>query len=141
MLYQTLAASGGYEHHLAYLLQNYVLRAPIKHMLVSVPLALRGAYVAHWWGVAMLIAAVVWTMRALRRRDADGSFFDGKVYLITVLPALFMLAFNASVAVNQVRYNLMLIPAYAIAGGLTVRWFAGRVGGRVVQRYPIGSAT
>ena len=36
------------------------------------------------------------------------------------LPAWFMLAFNAAVSVNQVRYNLLLIPAYSTAGALAL---------------------
>jgi hypothetical protein len=42
------------------------------------------------------------------------------------LPAWFMLALNSAVAVNQVRYNLMLIPAYAVAGALSIRALAER---------------
>jgi 4-amino-4-deoxy-L-arabinose transferase-like glycosyltransferase len=134
MLFETLAASGGYAHHLSYLLHTYIFRMPLKHLLVSIPLALRGAYVSHWWGVVLLIACLVWTVRALRRPRIGESRFDRGVYLVTMLPALFMLAFNAGVAVNQVRYNLMLIPAYAIAGGLTFRQFAPRFVERIADR-------
>ncbi len=131
MLYATLAASGGYEHHLGYLLHDYILRMPLKHILVSIPLALRGAYVAHWWGFVLLIACGAWTLRALRCSSAGEMGFNHNIYLVTVLPALFMLAFNAAVAVNQVRYNLMLIPAFSIAGGLMLR-FLGRL---LVRRF------
>jgi hypothetical protein len=82
----------------------------------------------------LLIACLVWTVRALRRPRIGESRFDRGVYLVTMLPALFMLAFNAGVAVNQVRYNLMLIPAYAIAGGLTFRQFAPRFVERIADR-------
>jgi|GEM_PF-2699930 len=119
MLPQTLAASGGYEHHLSYLLHTYILRMPVKHLLVSIPLALRGAYVAHWWGFCLLIPSLAWTVAALRRR-----FPGAGVFLLMALPAWFMLAFNASVAVNQVRYNLMLIPLYALSGALTLRFLS-----------------
>jgi hypothetical protein len=138
MLYETLAASGGYAHHLSYLLHAYILRMPLKHVLVSIPLALRGAYVSHWWGFVLLIACLVWTVRAMRRPRIGEIRFDHGVYLVTVLPALFMLAFNAGVAVNQVRYNLMLIPAYAIAGGLTLRQCALGFGERRARRVPVG---
>lgn len=123
MLDETLAAAGGYEHHLGYLLQNYILRMPLKHLLVTIPLALRGAYVAHWWGFLLAFACVWWTVAAVRRRGpaSDAKRFDRVAFLIVALPAWFMLAFNAAVAVNQVRYNLMLVPAYAAAGGLTFR--------------------
>jgi len=139
MLYDTLAASGGYEHHLSYLLHTYILRMPLKHVLVSIPLALRGAYVAHWWGVVLLIACGAWTTRAIKRPlRSDEKSFDRGIYLVMALPAVFMVALNASIAVNQVRYNLILIPAYACAGGLTLRWFAEWSAGRLGYRRPVG---
>ena len=113
MLPQTLAASGGYEHHLGYLLRHYILAMPVWHAMVALPLALRGAYVAHWWGFLLLPVCAVFTWRAVRRRLG---------FAIVALPAWFMLAFNALVAVNQIRYNLMLVPAYAIAAALGLRW-------------------
>jgi hypothetical protein len=59
----------------------------------------------------VLLGAALWcTARALRQ----GAWR----YLVVALPAWFMLALNAAVAVNQVRYNLMLIPPYAIAGAM-----------------------
>jgi 4-amino-4-deoxy-L-arabinose transferase-like glycosyltransferase len=124
MLYETLAASGGYENHLSYLLKNYIFRMPVTHALVSIPLALRGAYVAHWWGFVLFFTCIVWTIRAIRGRHA--LYFDNASFLVMALPAWFMLALNSAVAVNQVRYNLMLIPAYAVAGGLSLgRWGIG----------------
>jgi 4-amino-4-deoxy-L-arabinose transferase-like glycosyltransferase len=141
MLYETLAKSGGYANHLSYLLHAYIFRMPLKHLLVSIPLALRGAYVSHWWGFVLLMACLVWTVRAVRRPRMGEMKFDRGVYLVTVLPALFMLAFNAGVAVNQVRYNLMLIPTYAIAGGLTLRHVALRLGERRNCRLSIGRGT
>ncbi len=144
MLYESLAASGGYEHHLGYLLRAYIFRMPLKHLLVSIPLALRGAYVAHWWGFVLLIACLAWTVRALRCSGARETSVSQNIYLVTVLPALFMLAFNAAVAVNQVRYNLMLVPAYSIAGGLTlrllVRRFAEIQGRQLSYRHPVWRA-
>jgi hypothetical protein len=119
MLDQTLAAAGGYEHHMRYLLFHFIFRMPVWHALVSVPLALRGAYVAHWWGFGLLVPCLLWTWIALRRGHA--------AFLIVALPAWFMLALNAAVAVNQVRYNLMLIPAYALAGAFSLRWLAHAV--------------
>ncbi len=129
MLYETLAASGGYAHHLSYLLQHYVFRMPLKHALVSIPLALRGAYVAHWWGFVLFIVCLAWTVRALLRVGTP--HFDKVSFLTMAMPAWFMLALNSAVAVNQVRYNLMLIPAYAVAGALSVKGLADRHARRV----------
>jgi 4-amino-4-deoxy-L-arabinose transferase-like glycosyltransferase len=118
MLGETLKAAGGYEHHLRYLLETYILAMPVWHMAVSIPLALRGAYVSHWWGFVLLpvcLWVTGWSVFRGRRR-----------YLVVALPALFMLAFNASVAVNQTRYNLLLVPAYAVAGAMGLRAAASR---------------
>ena len=117
MLDETLKAAGGYDHHLSYLLHTYIFAMPVWHMAVSVPLALRGAYVAHWWGFVLLPVCLWASFRALLKGDAR--------YLAVALPAMFMLAFNASVAVNQVRYNLLLVPAYAVAGALSLRAATG----------------
>jgi hypothetical protein len=128
MLDETLRASGGYEHHLGYLLHHYILAMPVWHLAVTVPLALRGAYVSHWWGL-VLLPVCLWRIAVAIRRGEDG-------FLAVALPALFMLVFNAAVAVNQPRYNLLLVPAFAVAGALGLRaaasgwhaWRAARAG-------------
>ena len=121
MLDETLAASGGYEHHLGYLMHTYILHMPLTHLMVAVPLALRGAYVDHWWGFALLVPALLWTVAGMRGRPPETNG-DKLGFLTLALPAWFMLAFNASVAVNQVRYNLMLMPVYSVAGALSIAW-------------------
>ena len=132
MLPETLAAAGGYDHHLRYLLTHYIFRMPVWHVLVSIPLALRGAYVAHWWGFILLPAALVCTVLALRRAWRGGqSGWSAAAFLVMALPAWFMLALNAGVAVNQVRYNLLLILPYAVAGGLGLRVLWLRAGLRL----------
>ena len=113
MLQSTLAAAGGYDHHLGYLLRRYILPHPLWYAAVSLPLALRGAWIDHDWGLVLGPICLWHTIVALRDEEAAE-----RPFLAIALPAWFMLAFNASVAVNQTRYNLMLVPAYAIAGGL-----------------------
>ena len=136
MLAETLAASGGYAHHLSYLLHHYIFRMPVKHALVSLPLALRGAYVAHWWGFVLFFACLAWTLQAQRRRGA--LYFDKVSFLVMALPAWFMLALNSAVAVNQPRYNLMLIPAYAVAGGLGLKALAEGYAAGLWRRFRVG---
>ena len=53
---------------------------------------------------------LVLTIVACRRRDT--------AFLLLATPAWFMLAFNAAIAVNQVRYNLMLVIPYAVTGAI-----------------------
>jgi 4-amino-4-deoxy-L-arabinose transferase-like glycosyltransferase len=112
LLTQTLEASGGYENHLSYLLHTYIFKEPLKHALVTIPMALRGAWVDHDWGLVLGLVCIGMTVTAVRRRETG--------FLVLALPAWFMLLFNAAVAVNQVRYNLMLIPPYAVAGAMVV---------------------
>ena len=134
LLPQTLAAAGGYPHHLAYLLTHHVLRTPVWHVLVSIPLALRGAYVAHWWGFVLFCPALALTWAARPGASLPSPLLDTwrddatsrTALRLLAWPAWFMLAFNASVAVNQVRYNLMLIPLYAVAGAAALRRLACR---------------
>lgn len=108
----TLAAAGGWQHHLDYLLRNYLIPQLPWHAMVSVPLALRGIMINHYWGfvLAFVCAGVTW--RALRTGDRQ--------MLIVALPGWFMLAFHAACAVNQVRYNLMLIVPFSLAGGIVL---------------------
>jgi hypothetical protein len=128
LLTQTLAAAGGYENHLSYLLHTYIYREPLKHALVTIPMALRGAWVDHYWGFVLGLLCLGVTGMAIRRRDAG--------FLTVALPAWFMLLFNAAVAVNQVRYNLMLVVPYAVASAMVAEivlsgaWFAERFGGK-----------
>lgn len=122
LMAQTVQAAGGWEHHLGYLLTHFILRAPLWHAAVTVPFALRGALIDHYWGLVLGLLCLGLTGRAVRRRDA--------VFLTLAGPGWFMLAFHAAVAVNQPRYNLMLMIPYAVGGALVVeRWIARRAGG------------
>ncbi len=125
LMQQTLAEAGGWDHHLRFLLTHYIAREPLWHAAVTIPLALRGAWVDHYWGLVLGPCCLWLTLAALRRlwreRHRVALSPSAQVaasFLVLALPAWFMLAFNAAVAVNQVRYNLMLIPAYALSAGL-----------------------
>jgi hypothetical protein len=109
---ETLAAAGGRPHHLAYLIRDHVLAAPLKHLLVAVPFALAGAWVNRYWGLLLGVVCAIVTARALRAGSLG--------MLLVTLPGWFMLLFHASVAINQPRYNLVLILSYAIAGAWLV---------------------
>ena len=119
MLASTLRQAGGYAHHMSFLVHHYLLQDPLRqlgwHAMVTVPLALRGLYVDHYWGLLLAPVCIACTLSALRRRETWSRHF-----LLLSLPAWFMLAFNAAVAVNQVRYNLMLIMPFSIAGAMAL---------------------
>jgi len=112
LMQETVAAAGGWHQHLNYLIGNYILAAPLTHALVTIPFALAGAWIHHYWGLVLGIVCGVLTWRALRAGD--------KGLLVVTLPCWFMLLFHAGVAINQYRYNLILILPYSIAGAWLV---------------------
>ena len=115
-------AAGGPDHLMHYLLVHELWPHLGWHLATTLPLALRGLWIAHWWGLALALATAAALVRAVRRRDEP--------MLALLLPPLAMLALNAAVAVNQARYNLDLVPAYAVAGGT----LAGRALTRLLPR-------
>ncbi len=198
LMQSTLAAAGGWDRHLGYLLTHYILREPLWHAAVTVPLALRGMWIDHDWGLLLGPCCALLTLHAARgrwrrarpgrpragaappaaarphpaapgapdpagrpaeaprpamprsgpahrppaarpaagRAEATAALWpaDGpwqSCFLLLVLPAWFMLGFNAAVAVDQTRYNLMLIPGFALAGALLadplLLWLATRL--------------
>jgi 4-amino-4-deoxy-L-arabinose transferase-like glycosyltransferase len=108
----SIAAAGGPDRQFDYLMHNFVLAQPLWHAAVTIPLALRGVWIDHYWGLVLAALCLMLTLRALRRGD--------DALLILTLPGWFMLAFHAAVSVNQTRYNLMLIVPFAIAGGIAL---------------------
>ncbi len=124
MLNRTVAQAGGWSHHMSFLLHTFLLRDPVRqlgwHAAVTVPLALRGLYIDHWWGFVLGPVCAVATVQALGHRGSAA----GRLLLLC-LPGWFMLAVNAAVAVNQVRYNLMLVVPFSIAGALALERAVG----------------
>ena len=106
----TIAAAGGLAHHFSYLMHTFILPQLPWHLPVSIPLAMRGILINHYWSFVLTLVCVAMIWLALR--DGD------RRLLIVALPGWFMLTFHALCAVNQVRYNLMLVVPFALAGGL-----------------------
>jgi hypothetical protein len=115
---ESLAAAGGWAGMVSYLLHHFILAEPTKYAAVTLSLALRGAWISNYWGLVLAPVCVAFTWRAVRRRDWR--------FLAIALPAWFMLVFAAAVSVNQTRYNLMLIPAFAVGGAMAVEWVLAR---------------
>ncbi|MCW0233885.1 MAG: glycosyltransferase family 39 protein [Ferrovibrio sp.] len=90
------------------ILQAYALNDPLKNIAVTALLAFRGLFIGGKWGLYGLLASVVtmiWLLRGEQRR----------LWLLLLLPALIMAGVNAQLSVSIVRYNLALVPAYALA--------------------------
>lgn len=121
LMRQSLAASGGWPNHMDYILHHYLLADPLKHLLVTVPLALRGMYIDHYWGLLLAPVSLLAVLRAVRSRTPG--------ILLLSLPAWFLLLFNALVAVNQPRYNLLLILPFSLAGAMWIERLLQRQAG------------
>lgn len=112
LMAESLARAGGWPHMLPYLLHTYILPHLLKFVMVTISLALRGAWVSRYWGLILMPICLYFTWLALRRFDA--------LFLAASLPAWFMLLFYAALSVNQPRYNLMLIPPFALSGAMAI---------------------
>lgn len=108
---------GGEDKVVGYLLRKEVLTP--KHFAVSVPLAIRGIFIAKYWGLIGFIAALALGIHTFRRKDYS--------ILIMAAPLLFMVAFHAGLSVSIPRYNLPLIALYALAMAWYIHLYAGKI--------------
>lgn len=113
LMQSTLAAAGGWDGMTGYMLRQMVWPDLGKYLAVTLPLAWRGAVIAHWWGFLLAPVCGAATVAALRRRDA--------AFLMVSLAPWLMLGLAAAVAVNQERYNHLLMLPYAISGAMLLR--------------------
>ena len=75
--------------------------------MVSLPIFWRGIFIGKYWGVlglACFLLLMAYFSRPTVRR----------LYLLS-LPAWFLVGLHAFVSVNVTRYNLVLMPYYALA--------------------------
>ena len=105
---QFTEAAGGPDHLAGFIFTHEIRPHLAWHVLTTLPLALRGLWIEHWWGFVLAITLAATLVRAVRTAD--------RRMLALIGPPLAMLAFNAAVAVDQARYNLELVPVDAVAG-------------------------
>lgn len=121
---------------LSHLLGREVLGNPVKHLLVTFPLAWRAIFVAKYWGILGAVCFTAMLIVRLRNRRHD--------LLIASLPIWFMVGFHAFVSVSIPRYNLALAviyaaamawAAHALALGAARRWQDFRRAGLGARRF------
>lgn len=98
---------------------GHIIRKEIltpKHIAVSVPLGMRGLYIAKYWGLVGLVSFLILLSSMMRKKDYR--------LLVVSLPALYMAAFHAGLSVSIPRYNLVLIIPYAIS----IAWYLEKYG-------------
>lgn len=108
---------GGQDKILSYLIKTELLS--LKHVAVSVPLALRGVFISKYWGLIGFVAWLSLVIWSLRRRQFD--------LLVLSLPAFFMVAFHAGLSVSIPRYNLPLMMLYAPAMAWYIRLYGTKL--------------
>ncbi len=90
-----------------------------KHVIVSIPLALRGMY---HWGLFGVVAFSALLFQTLYRKDYT--------LLVISLPIFFMVAFHAGLSVSIARYNVPLVILYA----LSLSWYITLLGQKIVKK-------
>ena len=115
----TLEAAGGPANHLDYLLREYVLGDLGKHVLVTLPLAVRGIWISSYEGAIMLLLFLSALVHCMKTRHYE--------LVILAVPAWFMLGFHAFVSVNVTRYNLIMIPGLAIGSAIALLGLGDRL--------------
>ena len=109
------------EDVLGVLYRTYLIGDLPKHILVSLPLTMRGLGVAKYLSVAGVI--LLWPV--LRRLHAEGRL---AIFLAALLPPLLMAGLHGFVSVNIERYNLPMIAVYAtvVSISLVTLWHRWR---------------
>jgi 4-amino-4-deoxy-L-arabinose transferase-like glycosyltransferase len=121
-LYRTYAKQVSSPNEIVpYILRTEILAQPVKHALVTLPLAFRAIFIAKYWGIAGLVCFIALAVHRVRRNDYT--------ILLLSLPVWFMVVFHALVSVSIPRYNLALIPFYAYA----MAWVFHTTGCRVLS--------
>ncbi len=98
----------GYEgtDELSYLVKNHVFGDFFKHMMVTIPLTLRGIWVGKYVSLlAMVLLFFVW--HSMRRAG------KGAPFLLLLMPLFFMAGLHGFVSVNVMRYNIPISAAYS----------------------------
>lgn len=95
-----------------YLLNTYVLSEPLKHLMVSLLLAFRGAFIGKYWGLAAWLL-MIGSWRSLRL-EARGAF------VMVLLPPVALMLTQSLLSVSIARYNISLVPALSISTTLVI---------------------
>jgi len=97
---------------LGYWLKNEIIGKPLSHFRASLPIFWRGIWVAKYWGIIGLVS-YVWLLFKLQGRQRTALLWFS-------LPAWLLVMLHAGISINIPRYNLPLVPVYAVGWGWVV---------------------
>lgn len=100
------------EEVLGHWLKTEILGKPITHLWTSVPIFWRGIWVAKYWGIVGLLSYLVLLKKLPRDQRRALLWFSLPVWLLALL--------HTGISINIPRYNLPLVPVYAIGWGWLV---------------------
>ncbi len=121
---EALRAAGGQDRLFAHVLETYVLGDLLKHVMVTIPLSLRGLWAGKY--LALAGVALLWPVgRDLARRGRLAPF------LVALLAPLFMVGFHGFVSVSIPRYNLAMIALFAFVLAYALA--------DVIRRFPVAA--
>lgn len=116
--YQALSEElGGEDKILGYLIREELFS--VKHFAVSVALALRGSFVAKYWGLTGFIAFLCLLIQTVKCRKYE--------ILIISLPLFYMVAFHAGLSVSISRYNSPLIILYSLSIASYIHFYGQKI--------------
>ena len=107
----SIAAEG--RDPMSYLLHDWILAQPVKHLAVTIALVWRGIWIGKWWGVVGLILLIRFALRMWRQKRFD--------FLALTAMTLFLVGLNAFVSVSIPRYNLIIVPLIAVSTAIHLR--------------------
>ncbi len=114
---EALAAAGP-DGAVGWLIRHKIIADLPTHAATSLALAWRGVFIAKYWGILGLAAlcCVLWRARWWQPPPAE-TLPNPLGFVLVLAPAALIFALHAGISVNVPRYNLILLPSYALAMG------------------------
>lgn len=128
VLHRGLMAEVGRDQVGRYLVMHEIFGNPVKNVAVTLLLLWRGILLGRFWSLVAIVAIIPVLRHLMTARQR-------LAWLLVFLPALGVAALNAQASVSIVRYNLALIPAFAIILAALLAWLGARA---MQSRYGAG---
>jgi len=113
------------EEVLGYWLSTEILGKPFSHLRASLPIFWRGIWVAKYWGIVGLVCYLIVLLKLPTGQRWALLWFSFPVWLLAIL--------HTGISINIPRYNLPLVPLYAVGWGWLVTAIFSRRGDRTAD--------
>jgi hypothetical protein len=106
LMAEALSRAGGPQGLTGVLIKDWILAHPLTHIATTIPIFLRGLWVAKYVGLAAILLLIPVVTGLWRQGRA-------KNFLILASPFFLMAGFHAGISINIPRYNYSLVIIYA----------------------------